>query len=166
MSWPVVLIILLVVAMLVGPIMMLKPSGRQRQLAALRQEAAQMGLSVELETLKGRNLAAYQAPWPREDGQKFKGEGWALDRAEYEHEIHFDGRWQWRDSKAAPASLHELLHQALRSLPANVHTVEATRLGLRCAWTETGGRQELGLIADWLKLHAGLFWPFMHQTQV
>jgi hypothetical protein len=165
MSWPIVLIMLLVFAMLVGPVMMLKPSRRQQQLAALRQEAAQLGLSVELETVGGRNLAAYQAQWPREDEQKFSGEGWALEKAEYAHEIHFDGHWQWRGSNVAPAPLHDLLHEALRSLPANIHTIEATRLGLRCAWTETGGSRELRLIAEWLKLHARIFGPFMHQPQ-
>lgn len=166
MSWPVVLIMILVFAMLVGPIMMLKPSRRQHQLAALRQEAAHLGLNVELQKLGGRTLAMYEVPWPREGDQKFNGESWALDKGTYEHEIHFDHRWQWRGSRTAPDALHDHLRQALHSLPAGVEAVEATSGGLGCAWTESGGSRELGAIAEWLRLHARLFWPFMHQQQV
>jgi hypothetical protein len=166
MSWSVVIILLLVFAMMVGPIMMLKPSRRQQQLAKLRQEAAQLGLSVELETLAGRSLAAYTMAWPREAQQKFSGEGWALDKLAYEHGIHFDGRWQWRDSRTAPAALHDGLREALRSLPASVQAVEATQIGLRSVWTEAGGSRELGVIVEWLKSHSRRFWPFMHLPQV
>lgn len=162
MSWSVILILLLVFAMMLGPIMMLKPSRRQQQIAQLRQTAARLGLRVELQTLGGRQLAVYSVAWPREAGQKFPGVGWALDKAGYEHGIHFDGRWQWRDKRAAPEPLQAGLHEALRHLPAGVEAVEATPLGLGCLWTESGGSRELDLMAAWLQHQARILWGLMH----
>lgn len=166
MTWPVVVILLLVLAMMVGPIMMLKPSRRQQQLAHLRQEAAQLGLRIELQSLAGRELAVYELRWPSEAEYKFSGEGWALDKLVYDHGIHFDGRWQWRDARQAPEAIHGLLREGLQRLPAGVQAVEATHLGLRCAWVENGGSRELGLVAQWLRDYSQRFWPFMRRRRV
>jgi hypothetical protein len=162
MSWTLILILILVVAMLVGPIAMLRPTRRQRQLAELRQEAARMGLRVELQSLGGRSLAAYERRWPLTGGEKNPVKrGWALDRQTYEHDIHFHGLWHWRDENRAPVELHEALHQALAELPGTVQSVEATPVGLRCVWGESGGKAEIQAIADWLDRQIKRLWPLM-----
>ena len=48
----IIITLVLVVAMMVGPIMMMLPSKSQKRLAALRQEASSLGLRVNASTLK------------------------------------------------------------------------------------------------------------------
>lgn len=163
MSWIVVLIMLLVFAMMIGPVLLLKPNRRQLQIADLRQEATRFGLRVELQKVGDRNFAVYEIRWPKEERQRFAGPEWVLDKLAYQHEIHFAGVWQWRDGNRAPEALQPLLRQSLGELPDTVHAVAATKLGLGVYWTEAGGSGELARINSWLRRYAGLMSPYIHQ---
>ncbi len=164
MTWTVVLIIVLVFAMMLGPLLLLKPNRHQQQLAALRLEAAQRGLRVELQKILGRTVAAYELRWPRDERQKFGGEEWALEKQTYTHEIHMAGVWQWRGQHRAPANLVPLLEESLQALPSTVVAIEATRLGLRAYWTEAGGRAEYARVLAWLERYAQIMSPYMHRS--
>lgn len=151
MSGFVVILIILVLAMMIGPVLMMKPSPRDRRIAQLRAHATNMGLRVSLQRLEQDTFAVYELPWAREDNTKLVGVDWMLERRTYAHEIHFADWWQWRGQGRPPAAVLPLLQTKMTVLPEGVPAVEATRLGLRCYWSETGGEQRLVELADWLK---------------
>lgn len=166
MSWFVVVLVLLVFAMLVGPVLMMKPSPRDRRLANLRSQATNLGLRVSLQPLSKRMVAVYELPWEREEHTKLIGVEWMLERQSYSHEIHFADWWQWAGEGRPPAAAVPLLQAQMQSLPEGVLAIEATRLGLRCYWSEIGGEQRLTLLGEWLKTTAAIIRPYIHRPKM
>jgi hypothetical protein len=163
MSWFVIVLIVLVLAMMIGPIMMVKPSRRDRRVAQLRARATKMGLRVSLQRLEQDTFAVYELPWEREDNVKLVGVDWMLERRTYAHEIHFADWWQWRGPGRPPAEVLPLLQPRMAALPEGVPAIEATRLGLRCYWSETGGEPRLAELTDWLKSVAEAMKPYIRR---
>ncbi len=156
--WTTVIIVGLVVAMLVGPIMLIQPSRRQRRLAKLRAAAVTHGLRVRTMRMPegsagaGREVTLYYHPWP--DNKTLK-HTWLLTRQAYSHGLHFAENWDWTNGRAAPADWHEIIRRALPSLPDSVVGVEAASQSLGLCWLEqTGGKtvdEATAEISDWLK---------------
>ena len=88
MSWFVVFLMLLAFAMMVGPILLVQPSRRDRKVAGMRAKASQLGLRVSLQKLGEDNLAVYELPWSRTDQRPLMGVEWMLERKPYAHDIH------------------------------------------------------------------------------
>lgn len=151
------LLLFLVFAMIVGPILLIKPSKRQQRIAQLRAKAPSLGLRVTLQTLNGQSIAVYEKPWPRDEQQKFGGQEWLLEKQSYQHDIHFCDWWAWRGPEPSDAIL-AVLKQRLADLPDAVVAVEANRLGLRCYWTERGNDATLNELAEWLSDVATSMW--------
>lgn len=161
MSWFVVFLMFLVFAMMVGPILMAKPSPRDRRIAKLRARATDLGLRVSLQKLERGSFAVYEFPWEREEHTKLISVEWMLERQSYTHEIHFADWWQWQGPGRPPEPAISLLHARMAALPEGIWAVEATRLGLRCYWSEGGGEQRLEQLTEWLKTTAEIMRPYI-----
>lgn len=139
-SWLPLLVILLAVALVIGPVMWLKPSSRDRRLASLRQAAASAGFRVQMQKLpasQGSGTAAmYLAGWrnPRK-----LDTGWGLEVQRMSHEMHFEDVWDWRNGRRAPEAAESPLRDLLGQLPADSVAVLATDGGLGVQWKETSG---------------------------
>jgi len=139
--WPIILI-LLAIAMVAGPIMMFKPSNRDRRLSELRQAAAQNGLHVRMTTIPcngaPRSVAIYSMPLDKIEEDK--GESrvqWALLKGDLSHDVHFDNRWNWKNNeKMAPKHYHDGLLQLIRSFDPSIMGVEVTYDSIGVYWTE------------------------------
>lgn len=145
-GWLPLLIIIFAVALVVGPVMWLKPSEHDRRLAALRQNAATAGMTVQMKTLPealGAGTAAvYFRRW---NDQRRLQVGWTLELQRVEHEMHFAGRWDWRNGRAAPEGAREPLRQMLSQLPDDACAIIATESALGVQWRENRGQK--GLVA-------------------
>ncbi|WKD51328.1 hypothetical protein [Microbulbifer spongiae] len=141
-EWLPVIIIGLVIGLVLGPVMWLKPNRRDRQLADLRSRAARAGITVQIQALPataGRGTAAvYSHRWQDRKGLRV---GWTLQRQRVAHELNFAGRWDWGSGPAAPKSAWHYLHQLLEKVPVNTYAVVATDVGLGIQWEESGGGQ-------------------------
>lgn len=145
--WFIVLTIL-VLAMVVGPIMMFKPSKRDQRLAALRQAAAQKGLGVRLVPTKHHNskhaVAVYSSyinePKTSDNPDEVAEVTplkWVLLKQSFEHGVHFYGYWDWQDSNAkAPVADHVTLKSLLDELDETFVGLELTDIGVGLWWTE------------------------------
>jgi len=139
-SWVPLLIILLAVVLVIGPVMWLKPSSRDRRLASLRQAAASAGFRVQMQKLpvsQGEGTAAvYFSGWrnPRR-----LSTGWGLEIKRMQHEMHFSGVWDWRNGRHAPEAAASPLRELLSQLPADSLAVLATEGGLGVQWRESSG---------------------------
>lgn len=139
-GWLPVIIILFAVVLVVGPVMWLKPSERDRRLASLRSGAAKSGLTVQMMPLPAAlgegSAAVYIRRW--EDRRRLQT-GWVLEQQRVEHEMHFSGRWDWRNGREAPEAAREPLRTMLLDLPADACAVISTESGLGIQWRETSG---------------------------
>ncbi|MDO3386397.1 hypothetical protein QWI17_11160 [Gilvimarinus sp. SDUM040013] len=138
MNYIVVIILLLVVAMVVGPVAMLRPSPAQKKRDALRLRARQLGVAVHLRlppsaataTEKASHMAAYCI--------HHKGVGcWQLVRASFAHEIHLNEWWQFQAAKPGQA-VRNFLSQTIDELPRGVVAVTAQGQEVAVYWKEWG----------------------------
>lgn len=148
-SWLPLIIILFAVALVIGPVMWLKPSSRDRRLASLRQNAASAGLKVQMQALPASqgegNAAVYFSQWrnPRR-----LQTGWTLELQRMSHEMHFDGVWDWRKGRQAPELAHKPLKELVGKLPADATAIICGDSGLGVQWRERSGEDGLKVIEN------------------
>lgn len=139
MSITAVVVIVLAMSLVIGPLLMFKPSTHQRKVAQWRQIAAQKRFQVQLMSIKDRTCAVYRLPWPTKKARQF----WCLEKMSYVHEIHFADYWQWLGSERADAATQIDLKALLANLPVDVVKIESSPVGFGIAWQELGGPQAL-----------------------
>jgi len=146
-GWLPLIIIVFAVVLVVGPVMWLKPSSRDRRLAELRQRAARTGLSVQMLPLPAAlgegSAAAYIQRW--RDRRRLQL-GWCLELQRMEHEMHFAGRWDWRAGRSAPEAAWEPLRELLAQLPRDACAVIAMAGGLGVQWREESGESGMSAL--------------------
>ncbi|MCG3169722.1 MAG: hypothetical protein CALGDGBN_01245 [Pseudomonadales bacterium] len=135
----------LVVAVLfvLGPMLAMRPSPRQAQLARLRASATANGLRVRIDAVGTRaGYADYVLPWSIEDHHTAqRASGLAFEREE-------GGAW-----RAAPAgaAAGPMPGQVPQDLPAGVVTLRASAEGLVARWNEKGREADVARIATALR---------------
>ncbi|MFA0811972.1 hypothetical protein [Microbulbifer epialgicus] len=141
-EWLPVIIIGFAIALVLGPVMWLKPNQRDTRLANLRGRAAREGITVQIQALPPAldegTAAVYYYRW---SDRKRLQIGWALQRQRVEHELNFAGNWDWRNGRAAPRPAWKYLHQLVTSIPNDSCAIIATDIGLGVQWRESGGEQ-------------------------
>lgn len=165
MSWPVIGIVLLVVAMMLGPVMLMQPTKRQQGLVRIRRQALKHGLRVYLGRLAGETIAVYQKTWPKVEGYRYGGQNWCLVRQKYEHDIHFAKEWSWQGEAPANLLVLEYLQSVVTDLPQSVYAIEAHHEGLGCYWAEVGREPALQRIAEWLDTAVATLWPQVRKVR-
>ncbi len=151
-----VLVVLLgVLAMVLGPVMLLQPSSRERRLAGLRERAREQGIAVSMQALPRQatdmeepgRMPAYQLPAAKGGGPT---QSWMLVRSAYRHESHFLENWAWEGPGRASAREQQWLAEQLPGLPRSVKAVSGDVRGWSVYWTETGGDESLDAILMFL----------------
>ncbi|MFT7560897.1 MAG: hypothetical protein ACI93R_002820 [Flavobacteriales bacterium] len=127
------LIAMLIIVMIVGPIMMIRPSPRQKRIAKMRAKANALGLMVRLEHAKSKKavqvFASYIRPWESLGFRGSKQVYWGLANEGYEHESHFDGAWVIDNDKLSDAESNQL-RKDFRACPFNVYGMRSDNVGL------------------------------------
>ena len=154
MLWPIVIGIL-VVAMLVGPIMMMQPSKGQLRLAALRKMAATLGLHVNASRIKtpdGSLCWYYWLPL----APKHTAENLVLERKNYAHGMHIADYWAVSEGDKHHAQIAHLT-TLLEQLPASVWAFEINAHAIGVHWSEEGGQATLAAFCEQVKKSAHYF---------
>lgn len=129
--------ILLAVAMIVGPIMMMRPSPSQARLAKLRSAAEKKGLHIRLDKNPYANnkstLAVYSFPVKL---QASLASGCSLFRKPYVHEIHFCRDWDWYKKGELNQAQMSALQQLVGSLDKSIEGLECNPRSLGFYWSE------------------------------
>ena len=140
-QWLPWIFVFLAVAIVVGPIMLIKPSNRAQRQAALRTQAGVHGLMVAMVKVGAYDqpLAGYTLPLQRKAGQRIAT--WQLERKTFKHEGHFLDDWDWfgtgRPLVGASqdfTNLRAILAQVIPEIVA----VGENRAGVYLVWTERG----------------------------
>lgn len=145
--WVPILIIILAVALVVGPVMWLSPSPRDTRLSRIRTRATALGMQVSWvsrEALWGRpalpdgveELVFYRLPWARQE-QAATCDHWGLVKQNYRHERFIADYWLWQPGLAPPSNW-PVLSDYLRALPAGMVACEARPQGVALGWRELG----------------------------
>jgi len=153
------LIIAVAIALVLGPVMLMRPSQRQQRQLKLRNCATRMGLRVHMMPLPSLGAGSQQGPsspcatyclaWPPEQADT---SGWLLLKGKMEHEIHFHGVWVWATNQAAEEHWHPLLRAVLNAIPNGVLGLGNGPQGLSVYWNEVGDENDVKVLADLLKV--------------
>lgn len=148
------LVMIVVVALVVGPILMMRPTPVQKNKEHLRSIAAAKGIGFSVKNLP-QQAGELEAPAPI-PGYFYPPAGdsetdWLLLRAKYSHEIHFLQHWAWQGDARASQSEQRLLEQQLPLLHESVMAVSAGSKGICVYWREKGGEQALEQIMSLLE---------------
>ncbi len=147
MSLPFI-IVLLAVAMAVGPLLLMRPTKKQQREMHLRQKAIKNGFRVQLraapkgavKTDSGDMLAVYSLPWGRKNADVSP---WLLVKRPYCHELHFCGVWEWEGRSAAASKWLAPLQRTLAQLPDDVVAVGNGPQGVYVYWREADSESTL-----------------------
>lgn len=138
-----ILLGVMVVALMVGPIMMMQPSRGERRLVKLRKLAMQNNLKVRVVPSPlgggGASYASYTQSWPDEVYKRIKSQqlpNWRLEQLELDHEIHFHGRWEWSVKPSIALGYADSLKQEIDSLRVKAVMIEVNKLGVGIVWPE------------------------------
>ncbi len=138
--WLMWVMVVLAVAMVVGPVMMLQPSKGLAKIAALRSHASQLGLTVHLPSREadGKPVrgAIYRMPLPEAIGKRKNFASWRVKRQKHTHGIHFHGEWDWASESRAPEAITDELRRQLDTLPESIAALECTTAGVGLQWDE------------------------------
>lgn len=138
-----IVILIIAVALIMGPIMMMRPNPAQKNKENMRSLARTKGVHYSM-----RNLPRQpdeQTPPPAVPVYFFpptktqNTTGWMLVRTHYQHEINFLGWWAWQGEQRATDAEIEVLKAQLPALPESVRAVSAGGEGVYVYWQEKGG---------------------------
>lgn len=161
--WIPVLVIVLVIAMAVGPVMWFRSTPYQQKIVEFRNRANRLGLRVRLTALaelgvpgdaaREHKVAGYGLAWiqPQDDNEQRQRpaiQEWCLVKERISHEGHFSGWWNWRTGGQANREWHEDLRTLLPSLPRDVVALESNRQGLWLYWDEKGSPEQVDRVAS------------------
>ncbi|HEY7774848.1 MAG TPA: hypothetical protein VIC26_16815 [Marinagarivorans sp.] len=147
--WPTIIVVL-VIAMMVGPVMLMKPTRAQKHLALLRKQAQTLGLKVGASDVKGEGGQLcwfYWLPLNTDNGPAPV----VLERQKYEHGLHIAKYWLVKGRTPTEPQLWESF---LAKLPDSVYAVELNDHALGVHWNERGGDAVLEQLANQLKAFA------------
>ena len=144
--------IVVILALVLSPIIGLKTSPRQKQLAAVRRLAAREGVSVNLarrpdarDDERDLDSTCYRLPWGGRAPHDMRN--WVLTHnSQRGMEARWQG-WRWFDGPA-PGVLEATLGEILEQLPDGVSGVLMDRAGVALHWDERGGEQQVHAIVE------------------
>ncbi len=166
MNW---LVIVLIVMAMVGSIMWVMPTPRQRAQALLRQCAMRAGLQVQLVRMSlpralgeaepdERNCVAYRL-LRRRKGPRAELVTWQIFKLQSHANVGLPEGWSWSKGEgllAAPALA--LIAELIQVLPKDVYGLESTPINVSVYWEEHGTPETVESIQQLLNrlLEAGV----------
>lgn len=150
------IIIVLAVALVVGPAMMIRPSPAQKNQTRLRAIALGKGIRITVRNLPQQS-AESEKPAPVSvyfiaPANHQLDDDWFLLRTSYTHDIHFLDSWAWQGNLRATAAEQAVLKKYLPLLPESVRGVSVGSKGVCVYWQERGGEPVLQQIIELLEV--------------
>ncbi|PAU74008.1 preprotein translocase subunit YajC [Halomonas salipaludis] len=140
MNW---LLIAFIVALIVSPVMWLKPSPKQKRVARLREHARKAGVRVKLAApplhAAGKQMPSYRWGYPGEQpGPRFVAVRESASSGVLKPVCH---GWRWRIEplRPLPDEVFQRLEALLTRLPQDALVLESEVHGLTLWWYESQG---------------------------
>jgi hypothetical protein len=151
-----ILVLILVIAIILAPIIALKPRGKQSRIEKMRLLARSKGVLYSLRRLPPLKTDSRQSDalpvYTLAPNEKISGiDEWILRRTQYAHDLNFFKEWDWANQHRPPESVQDFLLKRLVNLPASVAGISAGHNGVTVFWTEEGDEQTLLELIDFLK---------------
>ena len=148
----------MVIAALISPIMVLKPSRRQKTILVLREEARRLGLQVQVmgDTVTGcddenATSVRYFIPWLAKDLNRAGSKHWLLVRGAGRGRPSRWSGWRWQNDEA-PQHHQNAIDKVIFEMPNSVNVVSVDGQGLGMHWREQGSADSVHEIGKIIKI--------------
>ncbi len=129
------ILIVLAIAMVVGPVFMIQPSKRQRKTAKLRAHAASLGMMVKLASSDKPALTGAFYTLPIKSKKKTTS-SWCLIEGNFAHDIHFFNKWDWQGKEQAAPGLADAIKTIIENFPDSISAFGINNMGIYVLWDE------------------------------
>lgn len=151
-----IIILIVTVALILGPLAMLKPNPAQKRREDMRMQAHQLGLRFMMHSLPKLStdmesptpMPVYYLP-PKTLGEDPRD--WTLIRTAYEHDGNLYRDWDWQGAGRPSTQVQNILKSHLPNLPQGVRAIIEGHQGVCIYWDEKGGENLVPLIAKILQ---------------
>ncbi|WP_062061900.1 hypothetical protein [Cellvibrio sp. OA-2007] len=159
------IILIVVIALVIGPISMLKPSPGQKRKEQLRTYASTRGVRFSMRKLpplktdmdQPATLPVYYLPPPSKIQEVPE---WILMRTPYVHESNFYLAWDWQTDVRPSVATCDLLRVYLPQLPESVPAISCGNMGICIFWQEKEAVETLDRLIEMLRgLHQTEYQP-------
>jgi hypothetical protein len=141
-------LLIFIVALVLGPIAMLRPKPGQKRKEQLRLRAAGLGVRFGMRRLPALKtdmeapalMSVYFLPPPV---ALQSAPDWVLMRTGYEHEGNFYKEWDWQGPVRPPHTIKDKLALLLPGLPCSVPALIQGKSGTCIFWREAEGEETL-----------------------
>ena len=146
-------ILVIAIALVLGPISMLRPKPAQKRRENLRLYASQQGVRFTLQRPPALSTDVEQRIpmpvyyFPPADKVQAGGE-WILMRTHYGHEKNFYQEWDWQTKGRPNEQVSQLIREYLPRLPESVIAITQGALGTCVFWSEKEDKEVLDLLID------------------
>lgn len=135
------IMIAIVIAMVVGPVMMLRPTPGMNLLANMRTHASKLGMNVRIpprhEDGSPPKGAIYSLPVSEALRKRGDMEAWVLVKHSMTHEIHFFEQWDWQGKGRLAEKAQKSFALWVQTLPSeSISQVECNVAGVGVLWNE------------------------------
>ncbi len=135
--WLTFAMIFLAVAMVVGPVMMVRPTPGTVKLARLRSLASQESMNVRMPPKSTRKRGAiYSIPLSPIMRERKPLTEWKLEKKSHEHALHFRGQWDWEGDDRPEKAVCDDLETFLGTVPDGLTSFDCNAIGVGCLWDE------------------------------
>jgi hypothetical protein len=138
------LLVALLFSAMLASLMVFKPTRRQKQIIALRDEARRLGMQIQVvanvivdQDVLDRSSVWYFLPWRAAQLEKLDTSYWLLLRDKNSHVRSDYPGWRWYGNKA-PAAHRSAIGKVMDELPEYVGGLSGDERGLGIYWREQG----------------------------
>ncbi len=149
-------LLIVAVALVLGPISMLRPNPAQKRKEQLRLQASAQGIRFGMRRLPARKTDMEQPPvlpvyFLPPSPQMQLAEDWVLMRTDYEHESNFYHEWDWQGVVRPTDTVSNALKTLLPELPLSIPAIVQGKSGTCIFWRETEGEEVLMMLIQHLR---------------
>lgn len=149
-------LLIVAIALILGPIAMLRPNPAQKRKEQLRKHASEQGIRFTMRRLPALKTNMEAPPvvpvyfLPPPVNAQFQDD-WILMRTEYEHEGNFYREWDWQGGARPSEAICKTLKASLPDLPLSVPAIAQGKSGSCIFWREIEGEVELAKLISLLR---------------
>jgi len=150
------LVIVLIVMVVVGSVVWIRPSPRDQKLALWRRDAIMAGLKVRMQTLKAEpknsgirdDVPGVTYEWYDPAPEKGDEKTWAVVKADGWLKEGLPEGWSWYSE--AQEEIAEKVSDIIQACPLEVNALERTPRSSRVIWSENGKEYDPNSLKEFL----------------
>ncbi len=154
----------IVMLMVVGSVVWIRPSPRDQKLAKWRRDAIVAGIKVRMQTLKAEpknsgirdDVSGVTYEWFNPQPNKKDTSNWAVVKTQGWLTEHLPEGWSWYAEMPTQANIEKII-EIIEAAPYEINALERTPVSCRIIWDENGAQFDAQVLKSYLQKLQAIF---------